>query len=996
MSQFRIRKIDTGLPDEWVPRTNDDGFQFGDDIVAEDPNDLAGAISETQTLLLKASVYAPSVLINPNSGVLERIKLIEDTVGSSTLQSAYESGNLINPAPGVPLILGPGGTIEIDSSGNLSFNPATMRILSGSSQFLNLSVNSINTSTNNLSIQTTGASRDLSLTAGNNLYLRDRFLLAPVTLSESGSTTLQTSSKSLVGAINEVRSGSVSAGLQQIYSQSFPAKIETSSTNGRLIIENKTGNTLTPALEILGNFVSSAEVKANTLVVGSGATTVNATGQISTSGNIITTAEVRTPILRSSSAALTLSDFFGSAALTSLADPSLLTEKQTIFGAINEVYTTGIANSTSLAAYAAQHNSTTGLHEIITTRASSGQNSTDRIIVQNDVGTSVTRVNALGEVRANNFILPTFNLLTETQANNTHRSGDGSDHSAVSSHISHPNPHNTVKSLQIGSTTLTGEVVLTQGSGITLTRSGQEVSISAAAGSTLSGVYNTEATSLGVVSVPLTAGLTLKDAANSQNVAVFSSSSTTFNKPVVLTAFSSISANNQLNVTSGSDFNIVTNSGNLNLTPAGSVNAKGIALVGTTAPVIPSYFQNDIVSTLINETAGNYIAFKNSTNETIRAGTPITLNSDRTLTSLPDAWTPISNAQIIAEDKRLASCFGVAIADVAPGQNGYAKSQGLVKANILQMANPLQGGIFQVNDTLYIADAGYATVEFKSAPASGDTVTIDGVTFTAGVGTTANRFFAIVPGNAAATLANFIAVVDANESRATYSGKALTAIADGLSAYADMMLLSNANVADTFRINASAIGGSDTTFTAVAAGTKTLETQFEVSTTKNGTVLNLYEAILNTNKVLSSGAVGHLCVPTLIGDAIRLKAREKGTSGNSIALATNASARIQTPVALTGGRLWARIFFMSRMSTGKTVSALAAAVTANRIAVTNFTAEESEFFYVSAPRMFADNRKTDFESKLIKVGKIVDTEGVYPTAISTIMVEIEDRDVHKA
>lgn len=996
MSQFRIKKIDLGLPDEWVPRTNDDGFQFGDDIVAEDPNDLAGALLDTQTLLLKASVYAPSVLVNPNSGVLERIKLIEDTVGSSTLQSAYESGNLINPAPGVPLILGPGGTIEIDSSGNLSFNPSTMRIKSGDSQFLNFSVNNINTSTNNLTIQTTGASRDLSLISGNNLFLRDRFLLAPVTLSETGNTTIQTNAKSLVGAINELRDISASSDLQKIYSQSFPAKIETTVANGRLIVENKTGNALTPAIEVIGNFVTSAEMKANTVVVGGGAATISSAGQISASGNIITSGEVRTATLKAPSSALTFIDSFGSAALTSLVDAELLTEKKTIFGAINEIYSSTLANSSSLAAYASQHNTTTGLHEIITTKAATGQNSTDRLIVQNDIGTNVARINALGEIRGSNFILPTFNLLTETQANNTHRTGNGLDHSAVSDHINHPNPHNTVKSVQVAGVDYSGKLVLNGTAGISLTAvtgaSGTEITLSAAAGNTLSGVYNEQANQSSLVNLTLQSGRNLyfKNQSN-QNIVSFEQESVTFNKNIVLTATSSVTAADQLNVASAASMNIQTGSGDLTLSPSGALNAKGLSLIPSTVPTIPSYIKSTILETILAEAEGNYVAFTNNTNQTIKAGAPITIDSDKVGNVWPSVWTPITNAQIIADEKWLSSCFGVVIADVAPGETGYAKSRGIVKANILQM-DSLNGGTFQINDTLYVADGGYATVEFKAVPAAGNTVTIDGVTFTAGVGTTANRFFAIVAGDIGGTLTNFIAAVNAKDSRASYSGKSLIAIADGSNAYADIMLISNATVGDTFTINASTIGGANATFTAVATGSKTSDLQFEVSTTKNGTVLNLYESILNTNKILPAGTNGHLCVPTLIGDTIRLKAREKGTRGNSIALSTNAAARIQTPAALTNGKLWAKIFFMSRMSTGKLVTTN----NATNIGVTNFTAEQTEFFYLSAPRMFADNRKTDFESKLIKVGKIIDMQGVYPNATASIMVEIEDIDVHKA
>jgi hypothetical protein len=147
MSQFRIKKVDTGLPDEWVLRTNDDGATLGDDIVAEDPNDLAAAMIDTQDLLLKASVYAPSQLIDANSGALERIKLLEDNVGSISLQDAYDNGNFINVTPGVPLSLGSGGVIVIDSLNNMSINASTFKVLSGSQEMIvsNTGINHLQT-----------------------------------------------------------------------------------------------------------------------------------------------------------------------------------------------------------------------------------------------------------------------------------------------------------------------------------------------------------------------------------------------------------------------------------------------------------------------------------------------------------------------------------------------------------------------------------------------------------------------------------------------------------------------------------------------------------------------------------------------------------------------------------------------------------------------------------------------------------------------------------
>ena len=147
MSQFRIKQIDVGLPDAWDYRINDEGIIIGDDVVAEDPNELAVAVSETQELLLHATVYAPGSLIDPAHGALERIKIIEDTVGTTSLQDAYDNGRFITVQPGRNLILGASGEIELDSSGNLKFSPNTMKIYNSALE-MNFTYSSITSSCN--------------------------------------------------------------------------------------------------------------------------------------------------------------------------------------------------------------------------------------------------------------------------------------------------------------------------------------------------------------------------------------------------------------------------------------------------------------------------------------------------------------------------------------------------------------------------------------------------------------------------------------------------------------------------------------------------------------------------------------------------------------------------------------------------------------------------------------------------------------------------------
>jgi hypothetical protein len=165
MSQFRIKNIDNGLIDSWLFRINDQGIIQGDDVVAQDPNELAQAISDTQDLIVKTGTYSPNVLIHPTEGVLSRIKTIEDTFGTTTLQNAYDNGRFISVQPGRPLSLGAIGEIELDSSGNLKIQTNTFRVSNGSAD-LNLSFSGATSSNSHLTFGTLVNSRDTTVRGG--------------------------------------------------------------------------------------------------------------------------------------------------------------------------------------------------------------------------------------------------------------------------------------------------------------------------------------------------------------------------------------------------------------------------------------------------------------------------------------------------------------------------------------------------------------------------------------------------------------------------------------------------------------------------------------------------------------------------------------------------------------------------------------------------------------------------------------------------------------
>jgi len=443
MSQFRIKKIDVGLPDEWDYRINDVGLIEGSDIVAEDPNELADALSETQDLILHATVYAPTALIDSAHGALERIKLLEDNIGALTLQDAYDEGRSITVTAGRNLILGSSGAIELDSSHNLKMSPSTMKIYNGSSE-MNFTYNSITSQTVDLTFGTTGGSKNALFRSHNNFYLKDGYLLTNIALSESGQTALDTTSQSLVGAINELNASSSATTFQQVYAQSNPPELTTTFILGAVRFVNGTGDPATPALRLTGGMDGASFVDTDELRVGPGAVvnlTIASDGSIDTNNEIKTSTKVTTPRIENLVSDVDFEDSRGSCTLSDIGAISLDTTSQSLFGGINEVNTIAIANATNIGFLDIEHNLTSGYHEIINTQSPAGQESTSRLNIKNSSSVTQISMNALGTITAGEITLGGYTLTTELLANETHRNGDGTDHSGVSGHIAADDVH---------------------------------------------------------------------------------------------------------------------------------------------------------------------------------------------------------------------------------------------------------------------------------------------------------------------------------------------------------------------------------------------------------------------------------------------------------------------------------------------------------------------------------------------------------------------------
>lgn len=486
MSQFRIKNIDHATPDEWVYKANEGLNSVGDDIDARDPNELAEAIQDTQVLLLKASTLPSGALLKPNSGLAERITILEEIAGNSTLQDIYSNGNTISVLAGKPLTFGIREEFKLDDAGNLSFKPVTMKIKGSGFSTLDFTNVSVTSNLGDLLVGATSPGHALTLRAEEFFYLKDVFLSNPVTLSEPGNTALSTVSQSLVGAINELKSSSFNTSFQSVYSQSTPPKITTNSSQGGVVIEDPNATAVGDTLRIIGNLTVTRKTKATDLSIGNNTTIKDSQGLV-TSDPIKTSDRVETPNISSGINELTLEDKRISVPLSDSSVAGLSTSKQSLAGAINELKQDILTVGGFTSLFDIQHDSSTGFHKIITTRSEIGQESTKRIVVQNQSGAEVFSVNGLGEIESSDANIGGFNILDIISQLSSHLADDGTSHAALAAHLSDPNPHNTVKSI-LG---LSGDVSISSSdASITVSQFGNTVDIKSNASANLQSVYD--------------------------------------------------------------------------------------------------------------------------------------------------------------------------------------------------------------------------------------------------------------------------------------------------------------------------------------------------------------------------------------------------------------------------------------------------------------------------------------------------------------------------
>jgi len=997
MSQFRNKNLHLGLVDTWDFKINDQGAIEGDDIVAEDPNELAQAISDTQDLLLKTSVTAPGDLINPNSGVLERIKHIEDTVGSTSLQMAYDEGNIIAVSPGRDLMFGASGDIRIDSSKNITVEANTFKVKNGLTSML-IYPDGVRSYEGDLSLGTTYAGKTTTLSSNGPLVLKDENLTASITLSDPNTNpTLVTSSQSLVGAINEIASGFGSTGLQDVYDQGSTPEIQTENSKGSIIIREYIDSV--PALTIDGSISCYRKIQTKLFEIKDGLATtlsINESGTMLSEGIISSNTRVDAPVIGGKNNQLILTDDLGAITLTETGHTLLNTSHSSLFGALNELHEETSQSLQSIAILNLEHDLSSGKHGKITTQASTGHNQDKRITVLNDSGAETMSINGEGAIIAENMTLNMYNVTTELFENKNHRLDDGTSHSAVNNHINTAiNPHNTVNSLKVqGGIELKDDISLVPGTGVTLTQAGQEITISTSSGTTLQGVYDNQST-----------GNLILDTLNSKDLSFLNSSNellisirdqkVEIGKELSLTdAVGSILAIADLELKGSENTFIKAAIGDVNLEAESmgkTVKIESVPFTDGQTNTFIDGLEDSVVGT-INQLGTNFFTTgTNATGVTQHKGTVVIFREDGTF-QIP--YSNIKNSCMMLNRPIAASnfihAFGVLAEDIAPWASGVVQTGGTITADVGEMSPGLS---WRKNDSLLIARCGKATAKIV-APNDGDYISISGKNYTAkasGADPALGQFDIAGTSNADkdATRDNLLNALNNTSYMGNVSPNLfINAFVGGEKAKGRIDISANCSAGDNVVLTPqNGISGGTVTLTAVAHGTTPGYLEFEIGYDKNETLLNLSNAINRTTLSNGSGGDGHGCIAKFLGSFIQIEWRAVGSSGNDIALsATTGSSFIFTNP--TGGTSEIEIYTTDRSADNKTVSASAP----TRFSLSSFSDDEGDSQLISLEQWNSLDRVKDDDDRKLKIGKVISYSGTN----LTFLINIEEpRGINK-
>lgn len=929
MSTFRIEKIDQGEPDEWIPRKNDDGAQIGDDVVAEDVNELSEGIQATQEILLKSNIYTPGSLLNPTEGIASRLKYLEETAGQASLQDVYENGNIISVLSGAPLLLGGNGAISLDDIGNLLFNPTTMRIKGLGAAYLGFSPDSINTYLSDLSIGTSSSGYNFSLSSGQELTLKDANLSSPIYLSEFGQSSLATSSQSIIGAINELKNSTFNTTLQSVYDQSSSGRILTNSSVGSFRVENGTGNPLLAAITCVGKLTVSDISELSSVKIGNETTINDTDGYVSTL-QISTTNLIKAPRLQYNGT-LTLQDNRIALTLSELGVVALETSSQSIAGAINELKASIDSVGGGVQLFGNEHSSTNGMHTIISTQAAIGQESTNRFKVKNASGVDKFTVNALGEVVAQRLNLAGVAIETAIDNLLNHMNGSGTDHTAVAAHLADPNPHNVVKTLN----GLFGELTIASGPGITVGQSGSNIIIS----STLTGIDLQEvydSSSLGQIVLDTAGGKNLFFR-NSVNDILMSltDTETTINRTLKLNGTTpKVSSTSSLEIISENNLVLQSLNEGINIStsdPSKLVEIQGIAFSDNIANEIDNLLPQTVIGA-INKIQNKAITtLTNTLSYTITQGMPVTFARIDKSTLQAQMIRPIAdyhpmNGAAGFFSQSLSGNMHIALEDIAPGSSGRFAKMGIISAPIVPAGADVNDQ--WVGTRLYLSPQAFGEIAIQdvSLIADGDTFTLADKVFTANTSLSdhANGVFRVfTTGTATENIEQTVGEIIECINHQAYTDRTgtplnIVGLFDGATARGKMIVTDNAQVTDgtVILLNVTDTRYNSVQFTGVISTAGMTATNFLIGDTEEETAQFLANAINRTTGKysttaiiqedlfgydtkkesydLSSFSVGHGFVARAIGKTILIEREFPDFSGNLATFAIGTSGILGT------------------------------------------------------------------------------------------------------
>ncbi|MDD3412441.1 MAG: hypothetical protein PHY47_00410 [Lachnospiraceae bacterium] len=974
MSQFRIKHIDQGLKDEWVYRKNEDGIQLGDDIDARDPNELAEAIEDIQDVLLKTSSLSAAAILSPTSGIAERLTILENTAGEATLQDIYENGNNISVLSGRPLILGAREEIKIDETGNLSFKPTTMRIRGTGTAYLELSNQSVFTSLGDLLVGAVSPGTNLTLRAGGVMAFQDNYLTTPITLSQSGASQLATASQSIIGAINELKTSTFSVSLQAVYNQSTPPKIATNITSGPIIFEDPNAMSLNDVLRIVGNSSVTKKLTVGSLKIGAN-TNIDDTNGLITSSKIKTTAEIQTTKLNAELNELMFQDKRINLNLSENGHGTLNTNNGSIIGAINELKSNIDSVGGAINTYDQEHVASTGEHGIITTQASIGQNTIKRLIVKNQTGNETFSVTGEGKITADNITISGMDLLAMLQLLDEHLSDDGTAHSALASHLSASNPHNTVRRLM----NLSGDISFASPDGsISISSSGNIVNFSVEDSSTLQSVYD-KATSK-VMNLN-NSGLIFTDQISASEILIIKNDEILPKRNIHFNDSSNeIKSANELTLRANNNLRLYSNTQDILLEtlPTKSIKLQSVSFDEEAIKVLPRLEGSSLLGNLKKIDDDKSREATNSLNQTIIKGTSVCLDESG------KTWLPISDMHPANEFINLfhfnnSSKLIVAAENINPGSTGKFYKSGMVLADI-----GTGYGDWEANADLYIARKGYSEIEILdfSQMLDGQTITINtstpqiikGVTgvpdILAGeyqIDTALDSYIG------ADAIRNSIVGLINNEMYSSQQGlEKFRAGIDGESARASIVINQMMTPGQFIEIDPEiTLVGEKVRLTAVAeSATIITPTQFRIGYTIEETAYNLAEAINSTVFYADNDQLipGHYCFAEAVGSVVRIRWYLPGWTSRNITIVSDSPDVTVNP--FLGGTVKLRIY---RQDIG---GAVIPVINSNLSAMTSTDIKEDETSsqYIIESRMLGRNRKVANETK-IKVGTIEEVSG---------------------